>query len=167
MNPPPYSLFPVLQYPQVTLHQILPKDVESIIDISFYSGKKASNLQEANVMQHHIHQDYLKGNSIHWGIAENKSNQLIGTVGYYRGFENGAGELGCVLLANYQGKGYMTKAMQLAIDFGIHKMQLQKIWAATHTHNVKAKELLSRLLFVQIEELENDLIRFEYPKNIL
>jgi hypothetical protein len=49
--------------------------------------------------------------TIHWGIAENVTNKIIGTCGYYRGFDKGGGELGFVLSAQYRGKGFMTSSI--------------------------------------------------------
>jgi ribosomal-protein-alanine N-acetyltransferase len=61
------------------------------------------------------------------GIADNLTNKIIGTCGYYRGFEKGAGELGCVLLPQHRGQGYMTSALLLAIEFGLNTIGVKCI----------------------------------------
>jgi len=108
-----------------------------------------------------INKDYLNGNTVHWGIADNITNRIIGTCGYYRGFENRSGELGCVLLPQYQGKGFMTSAMSLAIAFGFKHMRLKRVAAVTTNQNLKAVKLLERLSFIKVAELEGDLIEYE------
>ncbi|MBW8361321.1 MAG: GNAT family N-acetyltransferase [Kaistella sp.] len=45
---------------------------------------------------------------------------MVGTCGFYRGFANEEGELGCILLSRYRGQGFMTGALRAAIDFGLH-----------------------------------------------
>ena len=113
-------------------------------------------------MQVKINQDYIDGNSIHWGIADNLTSKIVGTCGYYRGLDKGEGELGCVLLPQYRGQGFMTPAMQLAIGFGINYMELKRIWAITTKQNDKVIQLLNRLHFIKIADLQDDEIEYEF-----
>lgn len=157
---PPYKNFPMLASEKIVLREILQTDIKDIIEISFYDGKQAVNENEAAKMQANIEEDYQKGDSIHWGIARKEDNLLIGTCGFYRGFAEEKGELGCVLMPNFQGKGYMTTALQLAIEFGIEKMQLSSIFAITSSKNEKAIRLLERLHFVKVENMKDDMLMY-------
>ncbi|MBC7774441.1 MAG: GNAT family N-acetyltransferase, partial [Phycisphaerae bacterium] len=118
MNLPPYDTFPNLSGDNILLREILDDDIKNIIEISRYDAVPAKNVDEAAAMQEKINQNYQDGNSIHWGIADKASNTIVGTCGYYRGLDKSEGELGCILLSQFKGKGYMTAAMQLAIQFG-------------------------------------------------
>jgi ribosomal-protein-alanine N-acetyltransferase len=69
-NYPPYKNFPMLSSNQVILREIINADADEIMEISYYDGRPASNLNEAIEMQRKINQDYLQGNSIHWGIVD-------------------------------------------------------------------------------------------------
>ena len=91
MKLPPYNIFPDIIGDKISLRQIQPSDVSDIIEISFYDVIQATTLQQAIEMQNKINKDYIDGNSIHWGIAENVTNKIIGTCGYYRGFGKGRG----------------------------------------------------------------------------
>ncbi|KFE97009.1 GNAT family N-acetyltransferase [Chryseobacterium luteum] len=160
------KLFPTDNFPHVTgnrvsLLQIAETDIEDLIGISFYDAVRAENVQQAWEMQAKINQDYLDGNSIHWGIADNQTHKIVGTCGYYRGLDKGEGELGCVLLPQYYGKGYMTDGMSLAIHFGLQTLGLKRIWAATDQHNGPAIKLLERLNFVKTASLCDGEIEFE------
>ncbi|MBS4059090.1 MAG: GNAT family N-acetyltransferase [Bacteroidetes bacterium] len=161
MKLPPYYIFPTISADKISLRQILKEDVEHLIEISFYDGIQATTLKQATEMLDKINKDYLNGNTVHWGIADNITNRIIGTCGYYRGFENRSGELGCVLLPQYQGKGFMTSAMSLAIAFGFKHMRLKRVAAVTTNQNLKAVKLLERLSFIKVAELEGDLIEYE------
>lgn len=161
MNLPPYADFPNILGNKILLRQVLRSDLKDIIEISFYDGKKAKTLEDATMMLDKIDKDYSEGNSIHWCIADISTNKLVGTCGYYRGFDNGVGELGCILLPHFRGQGFMLEAMQLAIDFGFNSMRLKRIWAITSKHNFKAIKLLNRLNFIQVKDLQNDEIEFE------
>ena len=161
MNKPPYESFPSVSDEKILLRQINPAEIKDIIEISFYDAKKASTVMEALQMLEKINQDYLNGESIHWGIIDKLTKKIVGTCGYYRGFNNGVGELGCVLLPQYQGVGFMTQAMQLAINFGINDIGLKKIIAITSPQNIKAMSLFDRLGFSK-KHNEGDTVQYEF-----
>ncbi len=165
MNLPPFPLFPKISTERITLRAITSNDLEALREISYYDAIQAKSVEEAAEMQARIDQDYLDGNSIHWGIADPETGEIVGTCGYYRGFENDSGELGCVLLPQFQGKGYMTLAMQLAIDFGLKTLELKRIWAATSKDNFPAIQLLERLHFKRTSNFDHKEIEFELKTN--
>lgn len=162
IDTPPYRHFPCISGSRVRLRQIQDADIMGeLVEISFYDAVQAKHLAQALEMNAKIKQDYAEGNSIHWGIEDKLTGKIVGTCGYYRGFGNGHGELGCVLLPPYRGQGFMAAALSLAIDFGTKRIGLHRIWAVTNRHNPKAIKLLERLGFVEIRNLENDELEFE------
>ena len=156
-----YDNFPKITGERISLRQILVTDIPHIIEISYYDAVQAKTVAEAVTMQEQINKDCRDGNSIHWGIVDNATNKIVGTCGYYRGFDHGAGELGCILLPPYQGKGYMSAAMLLAIDFGLKNIGLKRIWAVTTRQNISAIKLLERLNFRKIADLEDDEVEYQ------
>src|SRR5690606_26093083 len=161
INRPPYDDFPFLANDKVSLRQILDSDMKDLVEISFYDSIQAKTLEQAIQMNVRINGDYDDGNSIHWGIVDNQSGNIVGTCGYYRGFDKREGELGCILLAQYRGQGFMTSAMLLAIDFGMASIGLERIWAVTCEQNVKAIRLLERLDFKKVRMLPDNEVEFE------
>jgi [ribosomal protein S5]-alanine N-acetyltransferase len=125
MRLPPYKEFPELISDGIVLRQIQNHDIEGIIEISFYDGKPALTSKDAIEMQNRINMDYNSGSSIHWGIADRNTDEIIGTVGYYRGFDKETGELGFVLKPAFWGRSFMTMAMRLAVEFGIKQIDSQ------------------------------------------
>lgn len=158
---PPYDDFPFVSNGKISLRQILNSDIRDLIEISFYDSIQATTLEQAIEMNSKINRDYEAGKSIHWGIVDNLTNIMVGTCGYYRGFYKGQGELGCVLLPKYRGQGFMTSAILLAIEFGIKKIGLNRIWAVTSIKNEKAIKLLERLDFKKIRVLDENEVEFE------
>jgi [ribosomal protein S5]-alanine N-acetyltransferase len=156
---PPYDPFPTVSDGRITLCQILPTDLEDLLEICFYDGVKATTYEEAVEIDRKIDQDYQSGNSIHWGIRDNGTGKIVGTCGYYRGFEKG-GELGCVLLPQFRGQGFMTPALNLAADFGLKTMNLSRIYAITTKSNLKAVALLERSGFTKMADLEGDEVEY-------
>lgn len=161
MKLPPANIFPTITGDKISLRQIMPADIKDLVEISFYDGVQAASVQQAAEMQAKINKDNLEGNSIHWGIVNNLNNKIVGTCGYYRGFDKGAGELGFVLLPQYRGQGFMTEALLSAIKFGDNKMKLKRIWAVTHKHNKEAVKLLERLNFIKVSDLDNEEVEYE------
>lgn len=165
MNPPPYDIFPILPGEHILLRPILPADIGEVIDISYYDGQAAETQEQAATMQEKINRDYAAGNSIHWGIADKVTGRIVGTCGYYRGFEQGTGELGCVLRPPFRGRGYMTEALRLAIDFGWREMRLQRITAVTTPQNLKAIQLLERLQFKKVADMQDGKVEYAARKD--
>ncbi|MFV8325262.1 GNAT family N-acetyltransferase [Flavobacterium sp. ZS1P14] len=166
MELPPYAIYPCISDEKIALRQILKPDIQHLVEISFYNSIQATTLLQATEMQAKINKDYKNGNSIHWGIVDKATNSIVGTCGYYRGLDKGDGELGCVLLPQFRGLGFMTGAMQLAIDFGLNNIRLKRVRAITTTQNEKAIQLLDRLNFIKIADLENDEIEYELKRTI-
>ncbi|MDM1547115.1 GNAT family N-acetyltransferase [Empedobacter falsenii] len=161
MKLPPYDEFPTISDDKIVLRQIQFFDINEIIEISFYDAIQAKTIEQATEMQTKINEDYNNGNSIHWGIIDKLSNKIVGTCGYYRGLDKGEGELGCVLLPQYRGQGYMSFAMLLAINFGLNTIGLKRIWAITTKQNEKAIKLIEKLNFIKIADLEDDEVEYE------
>lgn len=164
MNLPPFDIFPFISDGKISLRQIIASDMDDLLEISYYDAKQAKNVAKAIEMQEKIDKDYDEGNSIHWGIEELSTNKIVGTCGYYRGLDKGEGELGCVLLPQFRGQGFMTNAMQLAIDFGLKNMELKRIWAITSKQNIQAIKLLERLNFIKLTDLPDDEVEFELKR---
>ena len=161
---PPYATFPEIIAGDLILREVKPDDMNALMEISFYDAKPAQTQEEAATMQSRINADYQSGTSIHWCIVDKATQQVMGTLGYYRGFENSTGELGCVLKPAFRGKGIMSKAIQLASEFGLNNMGLKKVIAVTTRQNTKAINLLERLNFVQVNVLEDDGLEYQYQR---
>ncbi|WP_035567188.1 GNAT family N-acetyltransferase [Hymenobacter sp. IS2118] len=162
MPRPPFALYPQLSDDTVLLRQIAPHEVAQLIDISFYDAVAATTQAQAAAMLARIDEDYRAGNTIHWGIEAIATHQLVGTCGYYRGFEQEQGELGCVLLAPFRGRGYMARALQLAVAFGKTELALQRIVSITGNNNFPAIRLLQGLNFRQVAALPDGYLEFVY-----
>lgn len=161
MKLPPYDNFPTIADDKIILREIVTSDLSDLIEISFYDGVQAKTLEQSMAMHSKIKNDYIDGNSIHWGIVDNLANKIVGTCGYYRGLEKEEGELGCVLLPQYRKNGYMTSAMLLAIDFGLNTIGLKRIWAITSKDNTGAIRLFERLNFIKIADLGGNEVEYE------
>jgi [ribosomal protein S5]-alanine N-acetyltransferase len=150
---------PELSSERLLLRKVLPSDSAAIVDISFYDGQPAKSVAEALVILNKIAEDSRQGETLHWGICLKEHDEVVGTCGFYRGFSNNVGELGYILKESYRGKGIMTEALQLVIDFGFTTMKLRNIVAYTHKTNASSIQVLKRLAFQEVPS-ETDYLKF-------
>ncbi|WP_183577463.1 GNAT family N-acetyltransferase [Mucilaginibacter sp. X5P1] len=162
LNLPPYNEFPELQYDNIIMRQISTTDIANIIDICVYDGKWAVTAHDAQEILNKIDKDYQDGNSIHWGIVDIGKNIIVGSCGYYRGFDNDTGEMGFILKSEFRGKGYMLTAVNLAANYGLMDIGLKKVIAITSNRNIKTKNLLSRAGFEIDRVLADEDIQYKY-----
>ena len=93
-----------------------------------------------------------------WVIIEKESSKRLGTCGFHNWDKrNNRVEIGCDLLPEYWGKGYMYEALSKAIDFAFHEMKANRISAHVHTKNSRSMKLLEKLGFKK-----EGLLREEY-----
>jgi ribosomal-protein-alanine N-acetyltransferase len=85
------------------LREVLENDAPFIVDISFYNGKAAKTEREVKAMLKRINADVARGESIHWGVTLKTGGGVIGTCGFYRGFDRYRGEIAYVLKEAYRG----------------------------------------------------------------
>ncbi|MBL8076972.1 MAG: GNAT family N-acetyltransferase [Anaerolineales bacterium] len=162
MNPdndqthPAFSKTPVLSNHRITLRGLELSESAAIIDISVYNGVFAANATEAAHILEQINADIAKGESLHWGIFLNETNEIAGTCGYYRGFAENSGEIGYILKDSHRGKGLMTEAVQLLVDFGFKTLKLDKIIAYTDPSNSASVAVLQRVGFIEVQSTDGD-----------
>ncbi len=162
MKLPPFDVFPELQDERILLREAHENDILSLLEILTYDGKSAETLEEGKSIYSRIHQNYLDGDTVNWVIEQHETKEPVGFVGYYRGFEDGIGELGCILKAEFRGKGLMSPALRLAAAFGIEEMKLNQVIALTKPDNEKAITLLNRNGFQLEEGLTEGYLKFIY-----
>jgi ribosomal-protein-alanine N-acetyltransferase len=147
---------------RILLREIIEADYPHLIDISFYNGVPAQNVQEAKMMNEKIILDVQAGDSFHWLICDQQTGEIYGTCGFYRGFNQEIGEIGYVLKTSAQGKGLMGEAVGLMLDFGWKKLKLKSIAAFTSKDNQASINLLKKHYFTQCDE-EGEEFKFSVP----
>lgn len=158
----PVYPFPELQSGNLLLREVLPEDIPDLLEILTYDGKAVETPEEGMQIMKRIHQDYLDGNSVNWGIQKCDTGELMGVIGYYRGFAGGSGEVGFILKAAFRGFGYLSSSLSLVLAFGLEQLKLNEIKAYTKPDNAKAIATLSRNGFVTNQERDGDYWKFVY-----
>jgi [ribosomal protein S5]-alanine N-acetyltransferase len=162
MNRPPFTTFPELGSARLLLQELQPGHAAFMLDIMVYNGKPAKDIADALSMIDRIGNDYRSGNTVNWVMVERETLQPIGTIGYYRGFANVTGEIGFVMKPEYHGNGYMTEALQQAVQFGQEVLELDRIIAVTKLTNRPAVHLLERVHFRYKCPVDDEYSEFVY-----
>ncbi len=84
-----------------------------------------------------------------FGIFLRETNELIGQAGFFK-VERGPAQkamIGYSLDQAYNGKGYMTEALKLMVDYGFNELKLHRIEAEVMPHNIGSIKILEKTGF--------------------
>ncbi len=132
----------------VTLRPLRPGDVADVLEISVYDGVWAREPDDVRAHLALIAADEARGESVHWGIVPAPLDRVAGTIGFYRGFDEGRGEVGYVLRPAFRGRGLMREALALVLADGFDRLDLRAVVAFTEPTNAPSVALLQRAGFV-------------------
>src|SRR6185437_15451443 len=83
-----------------------------------------------------------------WAVEEKKSKRLIGMINYARrDMRERRVEVGWIMVADRQGKGYMTEAARALLRYLIDRLRIHKIEALIRPENKPSAALAKRLGF--------------------
>jgi RimJ/RimL family protein N-acetyltransferase len=82
-----------------------------------------------------------------WGVYLKDTNRLIGRCGieYKLLDQDSVYELGYLIDSDYQRKGYATEAITASIQYGLHKLGMDRILAIIEKSNVPSRELACKI----------------------
>lgn len=141
--------FPILKTKRLLLREITVEDWKPMIEIAGFKIDQPTKEDAIKLIEQN-HEIFEKRNGLTWGLDLN--GEIIGTVGYYRGFERSTGEIGYVMCESYKRQGYMSEAISAAMQFGFETLQLKCITAYTKISKVPSVLLLEKLRFRDTQE---------------
>lgn len=142
-------LAPTLATPRLLLRDARSSDAGPLLEVTYYDGRAAADVPAAAEVLRRIRADQDAGETLHWVICRREDGAPIGTVGFYRGFAGGAGELGYVLASAHRGRGLAGEAAAAACAYGFENLGLERIVAWTEPGNTASRRLLERLGFLE------------------
>jgi len=94
-------------------------------------------------------QDFEKREALYWVIENQETTTYLGSICLWHFSEDGTtAEIGYDLHPQSQGKGIMSEAMKIVIQYGFNTLGLKQIEAFTHKENVPSIRLLKRHHFI-------------------
>lgn len=161
---PPFIEFPVIETDRLLLRDILLDEAAGIQEILFYNQKVADTIEEATKILKKVDLNYRDGSGINWGIVIPETNEIIGTIGFYRGFDNETGEIGFVTKEKFRRQGYTIEAVLKLVEYGYSQMRLKKIVAFTNPENFASQNLLKCAGFISDLRVKNNYLEFVHLK---
>lgn len=150
-----FSPFPELQTEFIRLRMLRPEDAGALFELrknpevmKYLDRPMMQSVEEAMQLIRMMLDGLLENKNISWCICTPQSEQLLGTIAFWKIDEtNHRAEIGYILDPGWQGKGLMSAALQLVLDYGFSKMYLHGVDANVNPANQKSINLLTRAGF--------------------
>lgn len=111
---------------------------------------------------------FYRKHSIFWAVADSKSDEFMGTIGYNSwNVYNRRAEISYDLMRNHWRKGIMSRALNNAIIFGFQNMGLVRIEARTMLANIPSQKILEKLGFKKEGVLRSYRVIRDKPTDIV
>ncbi len=152
---PDFSNFPILQSDRIILRETLESDVAEMLvmrsdrRIMKYIDREPAKTDEDALNHIRKIRDMQHTNTgISWVVSLKDDPKLIGTLGFWR-FEpeNHRAEIGYGLHYDFHGKGLMSEAIKLALDYGFGPLGLHSVCANINPENKESEKLLLKTGF--------------------
>jgi [ribosomal protein S5]-alanine N-acetyltransferase len=150
-----FSVFPIIETPNLLLRQSRPDDAEALFAI-FSDDAVVKDLDmlpmrtldDAAVMLSELDRWYVNFQGIRWMITFKDEDVVIGTCGFHRfDAERRRAETGYDLRRDLWGHGIMREAMIGMLDYGFAVMDLHRVEAVVNDDNERSKRFLEKLGF--------------------
>ena len=87
---------------------------------------------------------------INWAVTEKGNNKCIGIMGFYRTQpEHFRTELGYMITPEHWGKGYVTEAVTVLLDFAFNTLQFHSIEAVIDSRHTASERVLQKVGFIK------------------
>jgi [ribosomal protein S5]-alanine N-acetyltransferase len=94
----------------------------------------------------------IPGDWVQLGIADIRTDQLLGDIGLFLSDDEGSAEIGFTLSAHAQGRGVATDAVRAALQVVFTTSPVQTVRAITDVRNHASIRLLERLRFAFVSK---------------
>lgn len=96
---------------------------------------------DENTFYDSVTYDMAAGDSVNFAIRLAEDGKMIGEAILWNFSSDGAAELGCRLLPEYQGNGYGKAAFRAAADFAARELDL-RVWARCYRENTASYRMI-------------------------
>ncbi len=156
--------FPNLESDRLLLRQVSVNDAAEVFALrsnpetmKYIPRPLVTTVEEALEHVKLINSKIESGEGINWAITEKGNPKLLGIIGHYRiKWEHFRSEIGYMLLPEAQGKGIITEAIQLLIDYGFDEMKMHSLEAIIDPDNQASARVLEKNKFVKEAHLREN-----------
>lgn len=124
------------------------------------------HVDEAEAFIQNINAGIDKQKWLYWAICIKPALEMVGTICLWHFNEKEqTAEIGYELNPQFQGKGIMSEALKVVLNFAFKHLHLIEIKAFTHRENAPSTNLLIRNHFSFLHEAENEDVVFYLTNN--
>jgi [ribosomal protein S5]-alanine N-acetyltransferase len=146
---------PTLRAPRLILRTLSEADVADVLAVfsdplvlRYWDGPLMTTQQDAMQYIERIHYGFRRRQLMQWGIADVKTDAVIGTCTItHLSITHERAEIGFALKQARWGQGLGLEAVSAAIDFAFQELGLHRIEADVDPRNERSLRLLDRLGF--------------------
>ncbi len=146
--------FPKLQTERLLLRQFVDRDVENVFkalsdpDVIRYYGVSYETLEATKEQMRFFANLEENRAGIWWAVCSADNKVFFGAGGINDlKKEHRKAEIGFWLLKDYWGRGIMTEAIPLILNYGFDKLGLHRIEGIVESENVVCKKAVEKLNF--------------------
>ena len=139
-----------LENENLILRRVEKGDTESIFngvinqeEFLYYANKKRVTLPECSEWVEKILTSYANLDYYNWAIVT-KAGEFVGLVHFRVIDKNDSVEFSYAIDRAFTGKGYMTQALKLVLDFALNEMKVNRIQGACALKNVASRRVMEK-----------------------
>lgn len=149
------SRFPELETRRLILRRFAVTDALAYYELRsneeamrFMDRPHFKNKEEALEAIKKTHQNFREKKGIWWALADKRNNHFMGYVGFHGIDEkNHSAEIGYVLHPDYWASGWMTEAVEAALNFIFEELNLHRVIGNINPENEASRGLLKKFGF--------------------
>lgn len=154
-----FDPFPKLTSDRLTLKSFRRQDLARIFSLrssaevaKYLDRPLMTHQQEAVIYLEKMQRGVIEGEWIIWGIHF-EAEGFVGSICLWNlSKEKAKADIGYELLPSFQGRGIMSEAIPLVLQYGFEQMNLSRIEAEVHPQNIPSISLLDQYGFIATAE---------------
>ena len=147
--------FPELETKRLILRRFAVTDATAYFELRsneaamrFMDRPHFNNTAEALAAIKDTHQNFRNKTGVWWALADKRNNNFMGYVGFKDiDQKNKSAEIGYVLHPDYWASGWMTEAVEAALDFVFEELNLHRVNGDINPNNEPSRGLLLKFGF--------------------
>ena len=152
-----FSPFPKLESERLQFRKLTPEDAPEILllrgnseTMKYIPRPLIIDIEGALAHIKMINDKIDENIDINWAVTEKGNNKCIGIMGFYRTQpEHFRTELGYMITPEHWGKGYVTEAVTVLLDFAFNSLQFHSIEAVIDSRHTASERVLQKVGFIK------------------
>lgn len=152
-----FSHFPELETGRLRLRKMTPADVSALLKhfgnpevVKYINMQAITTSAQADEWLDLMGSFFSMRDGLRWGVVLKADKSFIGSAGLHNwNREARYAEIGYDIAQAYWGQGYATELIKAIIDFGFHRMRLNRIEAEVLAGNDASMYVLEKVGFQQ------------------